>query len=271
MNIEFSSENKRIKPSEVVDYLLSRGQNAISSYELSHLLQVPENELSNRLRSVRAKGAIFSPTHGLWVVVNPEYRTWEAPPPSEYITDLMNTLHTEYYIGWLSAAEYYGAAHHAPQVFQVATSRDTKDRTIGRSRLYFYRRSLISQANIRIFPTRSNQARVSSPLWTALDLATDIEISGGINNVVNVVAELAEHEDFSLSDMRDCYQHFPTSTLRRLGWILQEYSDIKDLQPLKQLINNYNTVSLLTPQNPVRGHVDKIWNLKINADVEVDI
>lgn len=36
---------------------------------------------------------------------------------------MMAHLGRDYYLGWLSAAEMYGAAHQRPQVLQVAVDR----------------------------------------------------------------------------------------------------------------------------------------------------
>jgi predicted transcriptional regulator of viral defense system len=60
----------------------------------------------------------------------------------------MRHLDVPYYVGWLSAAAMHGAAHHAPQVFQVAVGRHVRDRTVGRTKFRFAIRD-----NVTAMPT----------------------------------------------------------------------------------------------------------------------
>ena len=69
-------------------------------------------------RSV-AKGRVFSPCRGFYVVVPEEYRLWKAVPQEVYLDRMMQYLQRKYYVSLLSAAERHGAAHQAPMEFLV--------------------------------------------------------------------------------------------------------------------------------------------------------
>ena len=66
-----------------------------------------------------AKGRVFSPCRGFYVVVPEEYRLWKAVPQEVYLDRMMQYLQRKYYVSLLSAAERHGAAHQAPMGFQV--------------------------------------------------------------------------------------------------------------------------------------------------------
>jgi hypothetical protein len=52
----------------------------------------------------------------------------------------MAYLDEKYYAGLLSAAEYHGAAHQRPQVFQVVVARNKSEITCGKVRGIFVAR-----------------------------------------------------------------------------------------------------------------------------------
>jgi hypothetical protein len=62
---------------------------------------------------------------GFHVIVPPEYRSLGCLPPEQFAPALMETLGMPYYAGLLSAAQFHGAAHQRPQVFQVVVESIT--------------------------------------------------------------------------------------------------------------------------------------------------
>jgi len=68
------------------------------------------------------KNRIVRIRSGFFVIVPLEYRAAGVLPAEWFIADLMNYLEQPYYVGVLSAAALYGAAHQQPQQFQVVTT-----------------------------------------------------------------------------------------------------------------------------------------------------
>jgi predicted transcriptional regulator of viral defense system len=58
---------------------------------------------------------------GFYVIIPPDYSKQGIIPPYLYIDDLMKSLDTPCYVGLLSAAALYGAAHQQPTVYTVIT------------------------------------------------------------------------------------------------------------------------------------------------------
>ncbi|RCS60447.1 hypothetical protein CIK77_10740 [Microbacterium sp. JB110] len=255
---------------EAADWALSRGLSALTSAELAGVMGVAEEQVRQRLHAPVRRGEWVMPVRGLWVPVPPEYRSWGAPPGIELIDAMMRHLSTSYYVGWLTAASLHGAAHHAPQVFQVAATRHQRDRTIGRTRFTFAQRDVAKMPVVE-HRTRSGTARVSSIAATALDIATDIRLAGGIDNAATVLIELAELDEFRTEDVAALATRFPAAALRRIGWVLGEFTDRDDLRPLQSMVGaDALRPSRLDPSQSPAGRVDRAWMLYVNRDVDPD-
>jgi len=262
----------QIKASESASWLLAHGISSITTNELAALLDIPKNHVPQRMAALKQRREIVSPAQGLWVPVPPEFMTWGAPPAIDVIDALMRHLKSVYYIGWLSAAELHGASHHAPQVFQVATSRAIRARTAGRSRFQFFHREHISKVSMIHTETKSGSVPVSSKETTLLDVANDIGIVGGIDNAANLVIELCEASEPDIEALVALSIYYPVTASRRLGFLMENFTEISGLTLLKTACENRNaSSSLLDPQAEPGGAIDAEWNIKINREVSPDV
>ena len=270
--INYQSHCGKIKATELALWLLSRGISSITTDEIAALLAIPKEHVSQRLAPLKKRGEIVPLARGLWAPIPPEYITWGAPPALDIIDALMSYLNADYYVGWLSASELHGASHHAPQVFQVATSRAIREKKIGRSMLRFYNRDHIRLVEIVRKESRNGAVPVSSRETTMLDVASDIELVGGIDNAANLIIELCEALNPDLSTINTLSKHYPASAVRRLGYLMERFTDVSGLDQLKASSNICSaSASLLDPQSANVGTVDKRWTLIINREVSPDL
>ena len=128
----------RIAAHELPDFLLGRGQHTFVTAEAQALTGRSDDAVRKGLERLAQARRIFSPSRGFYVVVPAEFRSWGVVPGAHFVDGMMRTLDRRYYVALLSAAEMHGAAHQAPQVFQVMVDRHVKDRDLGRVRLRFY-------------------------------------------------------------------------------------------------------------------------------------
>ncbi|HZJ10375.1 MAG TPA: type IV toxin-antitoxin system AbiEi family antitoxin [Trueperaceae bacterium] len=202
----------------------------------------------------------------------PEYRTWGAPEGIEIVDALMRHVRTDYYVGWLSAAAIHGAAHHAPQLFQVAVARATRDRVVGRTSFEFFTRSRTTVMPTISKETRSGAAKVSSAEATALDLAASPYIAGGMDTSATVLIELSDDQKLPPENLIALADFFPSAAVRRLGWILTTFSGRDDLEELcAHTAASGAAPSKLDATLPSRGPIDKAWSLIINTQVVPDV
>jgi len=266
------NQGERIRATALPTWLLSRGISSVTTVEIATLLGVPVSQVPARLAPLRKRGEIVSPASGLWLPVSPEYVCWGAPPAIEIIDVLMRHFQTDYYVGWLSAAALHGASHHAPQAFQVAASGTIRERNVGRSRICFYHRSHVASVPTDQRETRAGIAIISSRETTMLDLANDPMISGGLNNVANILIELHENSPAEAGRLHEAAAVFPAAAIRRLGWMMEHFTSDADASPLYDILAlRTSAPSFLSPSSNERGTLDRRWNLYINTGVEPDL
>ena len=257
---------------ELPAWLLSHGVSLVSTLDVSLLLDVPENQVRQRLAPLKARGEIVSAGRGLWVPVPAERREWGAPEPIAYIDALMGELETDYFVGWLSSAAFHGASHQAPQVFQVASSRHVGDRSIGRSSLRFYERDYVGLAPAHALSLPAGRAQIASVETSMLMLTADLYQAGGIDNAATAVVELAACEAFSVEALIAAAPFFPCSSVRRVGWILERFGDVHDIDALAAYCSTLETTpSYLSPQQGRSGFFATRWCLVVNREVEPDL
>ena len=236
------------------------------------LLGIPKNHVRQRMVPLQKRGEIVSPARGLWIPVPFEYRQWGAPEAIQYIDSMMKYLNTDYYLGWMTAASLLGASHHATQVFQVAVSNTVGNRVIGRSDIRFYQRSNVGSLPTNRVMTQTGSATVSTRAATMLSVANDTNLVAGVNNAANIIIELSETNEPFLVEIRECAYLFPISALRRLGWMLDNYTATDGLDELLA-ISKQSAIRLskLSMHHSSSNRIDKNWSLNINTDVEPDV
>lgn len=248
--------------------MLARGRSSATTAELAGLLGIAPNLVRVRLHPYVRRGEWVSPARGLWIPIPAEYRLWGAPEGIEIIDLMMQHLVVPYYVGWLTAAAIYGSAHHAPQVFQVAVARHVANRQVGRTKFQFATRANVSVLPVNERSTRSGVARISSREATMLDLTSDLTLAGGLDNAATTVIGLAE-DSVDISALAALSTYFPAATVRRIGWILDEFGENIDLAPLAEAAGSRTEApSLLNPSGPMTGTSSSRWSLRINTEVE---
>lgn len=263
-----------VRAPHAADWVLSRGQSALTNEQLAELLNVPTTQIRQRLHEPRKRGEWVLPTSGLWIPVPLEYRAWGAPPGIEIIDHMMSFLETDYYIGWLTAAALHGASHQAPQIFQVATSRRVADRTVGRTTFDFVVRRDAGREDVQSRVTRTGRVRVAELPLTMCNVATDIVMSGGMSNVATVLIELSESHEFSVTDLLDEARRHPAAVIRRIGWVLDAFGSLEQdvLEQLRDAAQGGPaSPSRLNPLKSAAGTVDSSWNVYVNDNsIEAD-
>lgn len=269
-----STAKGSIHASELSDWLIAHGMVGASTEDIAHLLGVSIKDVPSRIMRERKKGSLISPARGYWLAVPPERRLIGYPEAASYIDELMSFLKTDYCVGWLSAAAYYGASHHAPQVFEVAVDRPIRDRNVGTDRLLFFKRDYVRNVFSPSLTRSSTTMKVASVGTTMLMAASDLELVGGNDNAATIIIELANTYPTCLSDVLKNASYFPAAAVRRLGWMLDSFigKKINDFDQLETYCTSLPTApSLLSPTDTFRGHLNQTWNLIVNRKVEPDL
>jgi len=254
---------------DLPDVLISQGRYWVTPSEAAQIAGVPPAHVYPGLQRLRRRGAMFSPTRGLYVVVPPEYRSWRVLPGELFIDAMMRTLGRDYYVSLLTAAAMHGAAHQAPQLFQVMVDRHLADRDIERVKLRFYANEYLDRMAVRERQVDTGRIRVATRETTVVDLVVHPDDAGGLSNVATVVAQIGDLDVLALARLASVRSR---SVARRLGWLLGRFREDLELEPLHEVArggDGYPT--RLVRAQPARGPIDADWNLQVNSTVEPDL
>jgi predicted transcriptional regulator of viral defense system len=262
-------------PRELPDWLLSHGRPWVTNEQIASLLAVSPQEASRIAGRWQAKALAFSPARGLQMLIPPEFRSWATVPANHFVDPMMKHLGHGYYVGYLSAAEVHGAAHQRPQVFQVVTSRRTRDRDFGRVRVEFISSVDTPSRPTTVVNTPTGTMVVSSVETTVLDLVAHPLRGAGISNVATIIAELIEDAKIDTQSLAVVSANYPVAVAQRLGWLIdlatQHIGVHTDTDPLLQRIACRIEPAPLIASRQRGGRLDTRWNVYVNGEVEMDL
>lgn len=250
------------------DELLAEGRSSFTASDLHLRTGVSLDSVYSAVKYAMDRRRLFSPVRGLYVVVSAEHRAAGVLPAVQFIDPMMGHLGVDYYVGYAAAAQWWGAAHQAPQVFDVVASRHVLDREVGPVRLRFHTSTRIDSDSVRRVAGPRTMLNVSSPALTAVDLSTRPRASGGPSAVATILAELPDLDGTELASLA---ARRSTADARRLGWLLGLVRDDIDLAPLTKVARpGHGRATVLDPRGPRHGPVDDGWAVVLNTTVEPD-
>src|SRR3990167_2417775 len=189
---------------EFINKLRSQGRYSFTTQAAAEALQLDKIPVLNALHRLKKNKLIVSPAKGFYLIVPPEYQAYGCLPAEMFVPDLMSYLGQPYYVGYLSAAQFYGAAHQKPQRFQVVTIKNRPPIHCGRIYIEF-----IANKDAAIYPTRkfntsTGTITVATPEVVAADIVTAPQHAAGISNVATILVDLAENIDINkLKDLAE--------------------------------------------------------------------
>lgn len=250
--------------------LAASGRYSFTSTEARTALSVSVDAVRLALHRLIREGEIASPARGFYVIVPPEYRTIGCLPADQFIPALMQRTRLLYYASLLTAAQYYGAAHHRPQEFQVMLAKSRRPIHCGQVRVAFFVRKRLQEIPLQSFNTPRGTLQVSTPEATALDLVGYQHQVGGLDQVVTILSELAERID--PRKLVVSAQTAPMSWAQRLGYLLGQVGAAEKTVALRSYVKNAarETVALLPGARGDEAHRDADWKLIVNVDVEAE-
>jgi predicted transcriptional regulator of viral defense system len=257
---------------ELVDRFQESGRYTFSREEALKKLSLNTESLKKAISRLAAKDRIAVPRRGFYVVVPLEYRIAGAPPASWFIDQLMLHLGRPYYVGLLSAAALFGAAHQQPQEYQVVTDQPQRLMHVGRNRIRFLVKRNAAKVAIEEHKTDTGTIRVSTPEATAIDLFRYTAVAGGLDNVATLLSELAERID-ERRLIEAAKADGEMAFLQRLGYILENFAPGGHSSKLAEWVNERNPRNApLNPGKPIKGQpVNRRWRIIVNDIIEGDI
>lgn len=268
------SKNISASPKDLASWIDDRQAEGLYFFNREEAIQglkMTEEAFRKAASRLAKKTRIVRIRSGFFVIVPLEYRATGILPAEWFIADLMTYLEQPYYVGVLSAAAFYGAAHQQPQQFQVVTT--VRQRRIQKKNLsirFFFKTNFSATAVTQI-KAQTGYIAVSTPEATALDLIRYSRSVGGLDRVITVLQELGETMD-ATKLLEAAKADGNLAYVQRLGWLMEKAGYSKHGEGLSQWIAAQNPLpARLDPSQPVKGaKKDSRWRLLINTDVEND-
>lgn len=267
----FNTELGVMKTQEFINKLRSVGRHSFSIQEAEAALELNKPATLNALKRLKDSKLIASPARGFYVIVPPEYQILGCLPADKFVPELMKHFGLPYYVGFLSAAQFYGAAHQRPQRFQVVTTKNRPPIHCGRIYIEF-----IANNNATIYPTRKFNTStgtiiVATPEVVAADIVTAPQHAAGIHNVATILVDLAESIDVSkLKELAAINSQL--FWLQRLGYLYNFLKFNKLANEISKIISDkkLHWVRLVSnaPYKPFQRN--KKWKIIVNTKVEPD-
>ena len=253
----------------MVEYA-ARGQYHFTSSEFRSALGVSAAAANQALWRLANRGEIASPGRGFYVVVPPEYRALGCLPPDQFVPALMEQRGMRYYVGLLSAAQYHGAAHHRPQLFQVMVERSRRPIRCGVVRVDFIARARLASVPLCTFDSPRGTVVASTVEATAVDLVGYMGRAGGVDRVAGMLSELAEQMDPVL--LVDAARSASVLWAQRLGFMLEFVGAGDRCGPLKDHVRQRGrNYTRLLPSAPADGAARSLdWRLFVNTSIEAE-
>jgi len=256
---------------EFIEKLRRQGRYSFTVQEMEQALKLKKIAAMNALYRLRENKMISSPARGFYLIIPPEYQAFDCLPADMFVPDLMKHLHQPYYVGFLSAAQYYGAAHQKPQRFQVVTIKNRRPIQCGRIHIEFIANQYTANIPFKKFNTLAGSIAVATPEVIAADILSAPHHAAGINNAATVLTELAEQIEIKkIIELSQFYQEL--SWLQRLGYLLELLgfdamaSKINSILAKKKL-----SWALLSARAPYKKSARNAkWKVIVNTEVEID-
>ena len=261
----------RVHAKDYVSGLAASGRYHFHSSEARGALGVSADAVKLSLNRLTRQKVIAQPARSFYVIVPPEYRSLGCLPADQFIPALMKRLNQPYYAGLLSAAQYYGAAHHRPQEFQVLLEKARRPISCGQVRVTFLVRKHLRLVPYKDFNTPRGWIRVSTPEVTALDLVGYCRRVGGLGHVATVLHELAEQID--PQRLVVVARSAPVAWAQRLGYLLElagAYDQVNSLRDYVK-IKARQTVPLLPGFGDKKSQRDANWKVFVNTKIEEEL
>lgn len=253
---------------KLIEKMESEGRRAFTIEEAMDRLDSGRRNALAILGSLVRSKRIISPTDGLYALWHPSERKWGIHP-LPILDILMKYRKCPYYVGLLSAADYYGAAHHKPQVLQVIIPKQITLRKAKELAVSFHVCTKFSSEGLLSLNVQGEKTMFSSPERTVLDILYFESVCGGFKNVCLVVRDLMPK--LNAENLKKVIEKYPfSSSIQRLGYMLEYFNaDKKNLNTLIKWAKEGRLPNIaLSARLPKKGKFHPIWHVIENAKIE---
>lgn len=182
-----------------------------------------------------ARGELFHPRRGAFVIVPYQYRA-DGYVPAEFVLDqLMKVEHVRYYVGLHKAAMAYGVSSRVGAQMTVVSNKRLPTISLGRSSIRFlYSKEIPGAGLIRRKSLNSCDLEVAIPALTLADMLRYWHAAGDTKAVFEVASDLAAQ--IESDDLATLVDFMAQPVLQRLGFMLDRVGQFERSDELYDLV-----------------------------------
>lgn len=253
---------------EMTDWFQGRGRQVFTVQEAMTHLRLPRKSILEILFRLRRSEHIVTLTDGLYAILHPSERK-HGIRPLHVIDAFMRYCQLPYYVGLLSAADFWGAAHHKPQVLQVIVSGHRGLRRLKNLRIEIHVQKCFLEQGVVEKIIETGPVSVSSAELTALDVLTYSSVCGGFDNVCLVLNDI--QPQLNTKKLIALGKVYPVmASFQRLGFLLERFGAKEELlQALRDRVMKRNPSPVLLLASALRsGKLHPEWKVIENVKLE---
>lgn len=254
-----------------VTSLLASGRYIVTREDAARELGRKGSALDKIFQRLKRSGWVLPIGDSFFTLIDPSNRSNKSLPPSWFVDAWSRYKGIEYYVGGLSAAEVYGAAHQRSQSFQLVVNRPLRPFRLPMQKTTFLYRRQIKDFMWRLFKVPTGNYRVSTPEITAYDLLSLRKACPSLDHAATVFVELGEAMRAQpLAKL--AVMGLETPTLQRMGWLLDHTGWSRLTGPLERKLRSQPRKWVPLKSGADRhGNQDRKWMIIENAEVQPDI
>lgn len=249
---------------------LREGLYVLDTRTLSELLGIDRGYAAVILHRLQRKGATQWVGKGRYVLARPETLAAGRAPQVDarlVLPDLLDAagLAQQYYIGYQSAAQWWGATHQVPHVLQVVIPGRHRPVEVGSARIAFIEAREATFFGLVAQRYQDVRLRLSDRERTALDLVHRPALGGGLEEVARTLAALLSREFDPARLAAYAHRFGRHSVAQRLGYLLEvlHVGGHERVTPALLPLRGRTTIPL-EPGGADRGHIDRRWRVRVN-------
>ena len=261
-------ELDNIRLEEFIFELRSQGRYTVTLTEIKEKLKSKTEEaVKQSMFRMKSNGSLAHLRREFYLIIPPEYSNGPGLPLYLFIDDLMKFLGREYYVGLFTAAALHGASHQSSMIDEViVTGSPLRPIENDKISIKFHNKNQLDKDQIIQMKSDSGYFNVSSPELTALDLIYYSK-EWGIERILSVLDELKEV--MKPQAMYNCALNYSTATIKRLGFLTEEY--LEDIRLSDKLYKAYtknpdSNYTYLSASAEKKGEINARWKIIKNID-----
>jgi predicted transcriptional regulator of viral defense system len=257
--------------SRVVLALAEQKRREVGRPEIIKLLGASAKAADNVIESLRRKGWLERASWGEYLVIPPD----EGPDAmgETNLLALASRIADPYYIGYGSAAGYYGLTTQHRSVIVVVTPVRVRERRLGEGRVRVVNPTPGKFFGFSPVDVFGYKVMMSDREKTAIDCIDRPALGGGVGEAASILATASSRFDWPKA--ADYLERIDSTALvRRFGWVMDHVKadmpvDIRE-RLLRLAASGPRTWMGPNPARNVQGAIgyDKTWRLFVNVSRE---